>query len=145
MCIRDSPKVIEYNVRMGDPETQVVLPRIQNDFMEILNACCNQSLDKIDFKFKSEYYTNVVLASGGYPEKYDKGFEILGLENVKDSIIFHAGTALKNNKIVTNGGRVLSIVSSDKDMNKALKKSYANIENINFDGKVFRKDIGFDL
>ena len=139
------PKVIEYNVRMGDPETQVVLPRIQNDFMEILNACCNQSLDKIDLKFKSEYYTNVVLASGGYPEKYDKGFEISGLENVKDSIIFHAGTALKNNKIVTNGGRVLSIVSSDKDMNKALKKSYANIENINFDGKVFRKDIGFDL
>ena len=139
------PKVIEYNVRMGDPETQVVLPRIQNDFMEILNACCNQSLDKIDLKFKSEYYTNVVLASGGYPEKYDKGFEISGLENVKDSIIFHAGTALKNNKIVTNGGRVLSIVSSDKDMNKALKKSYANIENISFDGKVFRKDIGFDL
>ena len=139
------PKVIEYNVRMGDPETQVVLPRIQNDFMEILNACCNQSLDKIDFKFKSEYYTNVVLASGGYPEKYDKGFEILGLENVKDSIIFHAGTALKNNKIVTNGGRVLSIVSSDKDMNEALKKSYSNIDNINFDRKVFRKDIGFDL
>ena len=140
-----NPKVIEYNVRMGDPETQVVLPRIENDFMEILNACCNQSLDKIDLKFKSEYYTNVVLASGGYPEKYDKGFEISGLENVKDSIIFHAGTALKNNKIVTNGGRVLSIVSSDKDMNKALKKSYANIENISFDGKVFRKDIGFDL
>ena len=78
-------------------------------------------------------------------EKYDKGFEISGLENVKDSIIFHAGTALINNKIVTNGGRVLSVVSSDKDMNKALKKSYANIENINFDGKIFRKDIGFDL
>ena len=140
-----NPKVIEYNVRMGDPETQVVLPRIENDFMEILNACCNQSLDQIDLQFNPEYYTNVVLASGGYPEKYDKGFEISGLENVKDSIIFHAGTALKNNKIVTNGGRVLSIVSSDKDMNKALKKSYANIENINFDRKVFRKDIGFDL
>ena len=143
--VNGSPKVIEYNVRMGDPETQVVLPRIENDFMEILNACCNQSLDQIDLQFKPEYYTNVVLASGGYPEKYDKGFEISGLENVEDSIIFHAGTALKNNKIVTNGGRVLSIVSSDKDMNKALKKSYANIENINFDGKVFRKDIGFDL
>lgn len=139
------PKVIEYNVRMGDPETQVVLPRIENDFMEILNACCSQSLDQIDLQFKPEYYTNVVLASGGYPEKYDKGFEISGLENVKDSIIFHAGTALKNNKIVTNGGRVLSIVSSDKDMNKALKKSYTNIENINFDGMIFRKDIGFDL
>jgi len=140
-----SPKVIEYNVRMGDPETQVVLPRIENDFMEILNACCSQSLDQINLQFKPEYYTNVVLASGGYPEKYDKGFNISGLENVKDSIIFHAGTALINNKIVTNGGRVLSIVSSHKEMNKALKKSYANIENINFDRKVFRKDIGFDL
>jgi len=143
--VNGSPKVIEYNVRMGDPETQVVLPRIENDFMEILNACCNQSLDQIDLQFNPEYYTNVVLASGGYPEKYDKGFEISGLENVEDSIIFHAGTALKNNKIVTNGGRVLSIVSSDKDMNEALKKSYSNIDNINFDRKVFRKDIGFDL
>ena len=139
------PKVIEYNVRMGDPETQVVLPRIKNDFIEILNACCNQSLDQIDLQFKPEYYTNVVLASGGYPEEYEKGFEISGLETIKDSIIFHAGTALKNNKIVSNGGRVLSIVSSDRDINEALKKSYANIEKINFDGKVFRKDIGFDL
>ena len=146
LMIKDNePFLIEYNVRMGDPETQVVLPRIENDFMEILKACCNQSLDQIDLQFKPEYYTNVVLASGGYPEKYDKGFEISGLENVKDSIIFHAGTALISNKIVTNGGRVLSIVSSDKDMNQALKKSYANIENINFDGKIFRKDIGFDL
>ena len=143
--VNGSPKVIEYNVRMGDPETQVVLPRIENDFMEILNACCNQSLDQIDLQFKPEYYTNVVLASGGYPEKYDKGFEISGLENVEDSIIFHAGTALKKNKIVTNGGRVLSIVSSDKDMKEALKKSYSNIDNINFDRKIFRKDIGFDL
>ncbi|MAR25827.1 MAG: phosphoribosylamine--glycine ligase [Flavobacteriaceae bacterium] len=139
------PKVIEYNVRMGDPETQVVLPRIENDFMEILNACCNQSLDKIDLKFKSEYYANVVLASGGYPQEYEKGFEISGLESIKNSIIFHAGTALKNNKIVTNGGRVFSVVSYGENMDQALKKSYKNIENINFDGKVFRKDIGFDL
>ncbi len=138
-------KVIEYNVRMGDPETQVVLPRIKNDFVDILISCANQTLDQIDLEFDNDYYINVVLASNGYPEKYDKGLEISGLEDVNDSIVFHAGTALKNNKIVTNGGRVLSVVSSCKYMKDALEKSYSNIEKINFDGKVFRKDIGFDL
>lgn len=139
------PKVIEYNVRMGDPETQVVLPRIKNDFMDILASCVNQTLDQIDLEFDLDYYTNVVLASGGYPEKYAKGIEISGLEKVNDSIIFHAGTALKNTKTVTNGGRVLSVVSSCKKMKDALAKSYSNIEKINFEGKVFRNDIGFDL
>ena len=140
-----SPKVIEYNVRMGDPETQVVLPRIKNDFMDLMISCANQNLDKIDLEFDSNYYTNVVLASSGYPEEYKKGFEITGLDNVKDSLIFHAGTARNNEHIVTDGGRVLSIVSSSKSMKAALKKSYSNIEKINFKGKVFRKDIGFDL
>ena len=139
------PKVIEYNVRMGDPETQVVLPRIKNDFMDLLISCSNQNLDKIDLKIDSNYYTNVVLASGGYPEEYKKGFEISGLNEVEDSIIFHAGTTLDNDKIVTNGGRVLSVVSSGKTMKEALKKSYKNIDKIDFKGKVFRKDIGFDL
>ena len=139
------PKVIEYNVRMGDPETQVVLPRIKNDFMDLLISCSNQNLDKIDLKIDSNYYTNVVLASGGYPEEYKKGFEILGLNEVEHSTIFHAGTTLDKHKTVTNGGRVLSVVSSAKTMKEALKKSYKNVEKIDFKGKVFRKDIGFDL
>ena len=139
------PKVIEYNVRMGDPETQVVLPRIKNDFMDLLISCSNQDLDKIDLKIDSKYYTNVVLASGGYPEEYKKGFEISGLNEVEDSIIFHAGTTLDKDKIVTNGGRVLSVVSSSKTMKEALIKTYKNIDKIDFKEKVFRKDIGFDL
>ena len=139
------PKVIEYNVRMGDPETQVVLPRIKNDFMDLLISCSNQNLDKIDLKIDSNYYSNVVLASGGYPEEYKKGFEISGLNEVEHSTIFHAGTTLDKNKTVTSGGRVISVVSSGKTMNEALKKSYKNIDKIEFEGKVFRKDIGFDL
>ena len=139
------PKVIEYNVRMGDPETQVVLPRIKNDFMDILISCTNQTLDKVNLEFNSDYYTNIVLASGGYPEDYKKGFEISGLNEVKDSVIFHAGTTLNNDNIVTSGGRVLSVVSSGKTMKEALEKSYNNIDKINFEGKTFRKDIGFDL
>ncbi len=143
--VNGQPKVIEYNVRMGDPETQVVLPRIKNDLMDLLISCANQTLDKISIEFDSDYYANIVLASGGYPEDYKKGFEISGLNEVKDSIIFHAGTTLKNNNIITNGGRVLSVVSSGKTMKEALGKSYNNIDKINFDGKTFRKDIGFDL
>ena len=139
------PKVIEYNVRMGDPETQVVLPRIKTDFVDLLIACANQTLDNLKLEFNSDYYTNVVLASNGYPEGYEKGFEISGLNEAKDSIIFHAGTTLKNNNIITNGGRVLSVVSSGKTMIEALEKSYNNIDKINFEGKTFRKDIGFDL
>ena len=130
---------------MGDPETQVVLPRIKNDFMDILISCTNQTLDKVNLELDSDYYTNIVLASGGYPEDYKKGFEISGLNQVEHSIIFHAGTTLKNNNIVTNGGRVLSVVSSGKTMKEALEKSYNNIDKINFEGKTFRKDIGFDL
>ena len=143
--VNGQPKVIEYNVRMGDPETQVVLPRIKNDFMDLLISCTNQNLDKVNLEFDSEYYTNVVLASKGYPEDYKKGFEISGLNEVDDSIVFHAGTSLNNDKIVTNGGRVLSIVSSGKTMKEALKKSYKSISKINFEGKTFRQDIGFDL
>ena len=143
--VGNQPKVIEYNVRMGDPETQVVLPRIKNDFVELLTACSEEKLNQIDLELNSDYYTNVVLASGGYPEDYQKGFEISGLNEVEDSIVFHAGTLVNNEKVVTNGGRVLSVVSSAKTMKEALNNSYSNIEKINFKGKVYRKDIGFDL
>ena len=143
--VENEPYVIEYNVRMGDPETQVVLPRIENDFLEIMLAIENQTLGKINLKINPDHFSNVVLASKGYPEKYEKGFEITGLNNVEDSIIFQAGTSLTGNKTTTNGGRVLSIVSRDKTFQRALKKSYNNIEKINFEGKTFRKDIGFDL
>ncbi len=143
--VDNEPYVIEYNVRMGDPETQVVLPRIENDFLEIMLAIENQTLDKINLKINPDHFSNVVLASKGYPEKYEKGFDISGLNNVEDSIIFQAGTSLIENETTTNGGRVLSVVSRDKTFQGALKKSYGNIEKINFEGKTFRKDIGFDL
>ena len=143
--VKNEPYVIEYNVRMGDPETQVVLSRLKNDFVDVLTCCENQTLDKIDFHFDMKTYTNVVLASGGYPEKYEKGKRITGLDNVSESTIFHAGTIKKDNNIYTNGGRVLSIVSSAPKMKEALRKSYNTISKIDFEGKTFRKDIGFDL
>ena len=141
----DEPYVIEYNVRMGDPETQVVLPRIENDILEIMVAIENQTLNEINIKINPDHFSNVVLASKGYPEKYEKGLVITGLDSVKDSIIFQAGTSLTENKTTTNGGRVLSVVSRHHTFQGALKKSYSNIEKINFEGKIFRKDIGFDL
>ena len=143
--VKNEPYVIEYNVRMGDPETQVVLSRLKNDFVDILTCCENQTLDKVDFHFDMKSYTNVVLASGGYPEKYEKGKLITGLDNISESTIFHAGTIKKDNNIYTNGGRVLSVVSSAAKMKDALKKSYNTINKIEFLGKTFRKDIGFDL
>ena len=143
--VKNEPYVIEYNVRMGDPETQVVLSRLKNDFVDVLTCCENQTLDKIDFHFDMKTYTNVVLASGGYPEKYEKGKRITGLDNVSESTIFHAGTIKKDNNIYSNGGRVLSIVSSAPKMKEALRKSYNTISKIDFEGKTFRKDIGFDL
>ena len=140
------PKVIEYNVRMGDPETQVVLPRIKTDFVDLLIACNNQTLDEIDLQLDPDYFVNVVLASKGYPEKYEKGHEITFKDEIPNSVIYHAGTALgPRETIVTSGGRVLSVVSRGKTMDEALKKSYENIDKINFEGKTFRKDIGFDL
>ena len=143
--VNGDPFVIEYNVRMGDPETQVVLPRIKNDFLEILLAIENEDLDNLDLDVDNNHFVNVVLASEGYPNSYTKGFEINGLERVHDSIIYHAGTTLKDNKVVTNGGRVISVVSSSNDFKKALLKSYNSINKIQYKGKKFRRDIGFDL
>ena len=143
--VNGSPYVIEYNVRMGDPETQVVLPRIKNDFLQILLAIENQNLNKIKLEIDSNHYANVVLASKGYPESYNKGFKITGLENINKSTVFHAGTLLKDKAVLTNGGRVLSVVSSSKNFIDALKKSYESISLIEFEGKIYREDIGFDL
>ena len=143
--VNGDPFVIEYNVRMGDPETQVVLPRIKNDFLEVLLAIENQDLDNLDLDVDNNHFVNVVLASEGYPDSYTKGFEINGLERVHDSIIYHAGTTLKDNKVVTNGGRVISVVSSSNDFKKALLKSYNSVKKIKYKGKKFRRDIGFDL
>ena len=143
--VGDEPYVIEYNVRMGDPETEAVFPRIKTDLVDLFEATYYQKLNDIDVEIDERSAVTVMLVSGGYPEAYEKGKEILGLENVKDSIVFHAGTKSENNKILTNGGRVLAVTSLDTDFRKALKKSYQNIEKLSFDRMTYRSDIGFDL
>ena len=143
--VGDNPKVIEYNVRMGDPETEVVLPRLKNDLVEIFEAISNQTLGKINLEIDERAATTVMMVSGGYPESYEKGKEITGLEKIKDSIPFHAGATLKDGKVVTSGGRVMAMTSYGRTYQEAIKKSYQNIENIHFDKMYYRKDIGFDL
>lgn len=143
--VNDEPYVIEYNVRMGDPETEVVLPRIKTDLVALLKATFNEQLNEINLEVDSRAAITVMLVSGGYPEGYEKNKEIKGIEQTEGSIIFHAGTVEKEGKILTNGGRVIAITSLDEDWKKAIKKSYQNAEIINFDRKYFRRDIGFDL
>jgi phosphoribosylamine--glycine ligase len=143
--VGDDPKVIEYNVRMGDPETEVVLPRLKNDLAEIFIAISNQTLDAIDIQIDERAATTVMLVSGGYPEAYEKGKVITGLEQVTDSIPFHAGAVMKDGKIVTSGGRVMAMTSYGDTYQEALKKSYQSIEKLQFDKMYYRKDIGFDL
>ncbi len=143
--VGDDPKVIEYNVRMGDPETEVVLPRLKNDFVEVLKAIADQKLDEIEIEIDERAATTIMLVSGGYPEAYEKGKVITGLENVTDSIPFHAGAKLENGKVVTSGGRVLAMTSYGNTYDEALKKSYQSIDKLHFDKMNYRKDIGFDL
>ncbi|HLV14579.1 MAG TPA: phosphoribosylamine--glycine ligase [Xanthomarina sp.] len=143
--VGDDPKVIEYNVRMGDPETEVVLPRLKTDLVEIFQAIANKTLDKIEIEIDERAATTVMLVSGGYPEAYKKGMEITGLELVKGSIPFHAGAIKKDGKIITSGGRVMAITSFGDTYQEAIKKSYQNIEKLHFDKMNYRKDIGFDL
>jgi phosphoribosylamine--glycine ligase len=143
--VGDDPKVIEYNVRMGDPETEVVLPRLKNDFVEILQAMVNGTLDKITIEIDERAATTIMLVSGGYPEDYEKGKEITGIESIEGSIAFHAGAQLQNGKVITSGGRVMAITSYGKTYQEGIKKSYQNIEKLHFDKMYYRKDIGFDL
>lgn len=143
--VGDDPKVIEYNVRMGDPETEVVMPRLQSDLVEVLMAMANGTLDQIDLKIDDRTATTVMAVSGGYPEAYEKGMEISGTEMVEGSLVFHAGTKVSDGKVVTNGGRVLAITSFGNDFKEALKQSYQNMEKIQFEGMYYRKDLGFDL
>ncbi|WP_177761730.1 phosphoribosylamine--glycine ligase [Flavobacterium sp. I3-2] len=143
--VGNDPFVIEYNVRMGDPETEVVLPRLKSDLVELFQAVGAQKLDKVSFEIDSRSATTVMVVSGGYPEDYEKNKVISGLDQVTDSIVFHAGTALKDDQVVSNGGRVLAFTSYADSFEEALQKSYTSIEKVKFDGMYFRKDIGFDL
>lgn len=143
--VNNEPLVIEYNVRMGDPETEVVLPRVKTDLVELFEATFLQKLDEVTLEIDERAATTVMLVSGGYPEAYEKGKVISGISEINDSIVFHAGTTIKNDEVVTNGGRVLAVTSLDSDYKKALKKSYQNIEKLHFDTMNYRRDIGFDL
>jgi phosphoribosylamine--glycine ligase len=145
MNIKGDPQVIEYNVRMGDPETEVVIPRIESDLFDLFDGVANQTLHEKTVTINPKIATTVMLVSGGYPEDYEKNKEITGLEKVKESIIYHAGTSLENETTLTNGGRVMAITSFGNTIEEALKKSYKSIDQIRFEKMNFRKDIGFDL
>ncbi len=139
------PSVVEYNVRMGDPETEVVLPRIESDLFDLFEGVANQNLHEKEFSVTEKIATTIMLVSGGYPEAYEKGKLISGLETIKNSIVFHAGTKINDNSIVTNGGRVIAVTSLADSMPEALNQSYKTIGSIHFEKMNYRKDIGFDL
>ena len=143
--VGDEPYVIEYNVRMGDPETEVVLPRVESDLVELFKSLKEQKLNETALKISPNTAATVMLVSGGYPEAYEKGMEISGLDNIEDSLVFHAGTSVKEGKVVTNGGRVIAVTSFGEDYQEALKKSYQNVAKLHFDKIYYRKDLGFDL
>jgi phosphoribosylamine--glycine ligase len=143
--VKNEPIVIEYNVRMGDPETEVVVPRLKSDLVELFLSVADQKLDTFELEVDPRSATTIMVVSGGYPEDFEKGKVITGLETITDSIVFHAGTKLENGNVLSNGGRVLTVTSYGDDFQQAIKKSYQNIDKLNFDKMYFRKDIGFDL
>ena len=146
MLTEDGPKVLEYNARFGDPETQVVLPRMKNDIVDVFEACIDGRLDEVELEFEDNAAVCVVLASDGYPEHYEKGFPITGLERFKDREgywVFHAGSKLDDKgNIVTNGGRVLGVTATGRDLKEARANAYAATEWVDFDNKYMRRDIG---
>ena len=145
MNVNGDPKVIEYTVRMGAPETEVVMPRIKSDLLNLFKGISNGTFGEQDFYVDEDVATTVMLVSGGYPESYEKGKVISGLEEVENSIVFHAGTRKEEDKVLTNGGRVMAITSIGRTIEDSLSKSYENVDKVKFDGKYYRKDIGFDL
>ena len=143
--VNGEPYVIEYNVRMGDPESEVVLPRIKSDLLELLFSVSNGELSNHQIVIDDKKAATVFLVSGGYPEQYEKGKEIYGLDTISDSILFHAGAKYENGKVKTNGGRVIAVTSMGDSIKKAISKSYESINKIKFDKMNYRRDIGFDL
>jgi phosphoribosylamine--glycine ligase len=143
--VKDEPYVIEYNVRMGDPETEVVFPRISNDVIDLFDSLGTPKFSQLALKINPKHAATVILVSGGYPEEYEKEKVITGLSEVVESIIFHAGTKQKGNGFVTNGGRVLAVTSMSDKYQEALNLSYTQIQKLGFEKMYYRKDIGFDL
>lgn len=143
--VGDDPYVIEYNVRMGDPETEVVIPRITSDLVKLFMAVAKQNLKSKTILVDERSAATIMAVSGGYPEDYEKGKVISGLDNIEDSIVFHAGTGVNESEVITSGGRVLAVTSFGNDFREAIKKSYQNLDKLSFDKMYYRKDIGFDL
>lgn len=143
--VKGEPYVIEYNCRMGDPETEVVIPRLKSDILDLFEGVATNTLSERDIQFVEKSAATVMMVSGGYPDKYEKGKQIFGLNGISESMVFHAGTSSDGPAVLTAGGRVLSVTSYGKNLEAALQRSYAAIEKIEFEDSYFRKDIGFDV
>jgi phosphoribosylamine--glycine ligase len=143
--VNGEPYVIEYNARLGDPETEVIIPRIKSDLFDLLLGVATNDLASRKIEIDERTVTTVMMVSGGYPGDYEKGKTITGLEDVKESVVFHAGTKISDDSVVTAGGRVLAISSWGNTIEEALRTSYRNAELINYEGRYYRNDIGFDL
>ncbi|EPB65416.1 phosphoribosylamine--glycine ligase [Ancylostoma ceylanicum] len=143
--VKNEPFVIEYNCRMGDPETEVVMPRLKSDLLDLFEGVATNTLSERDIQFDERSAATVMMVSGGYPEDYEKGKQIFGLNAVTNSIVFHAGTVADGPAVMSAGGRVLAVTSYGKNLENALEKSYKSIDNLEFDKAYYRKDIGFDV